>query len=153
MSNRKRCVLAMIGAVGLYSWPGSLAAHEPVCGIDAGELCELWSPRFAGGTVMTERPDRQGTVTVDLTISPDGHVSDCAISRASGNPDLDADTCAQLAAYAHYRPALDDAGEPTVGADRLTLDWVFRPPVGSLPDKPEEPEPKAEPLPQGLLAT
>jgi TonB family protein len=150
MPNRKLRLLPRIGAIGLSLWPGILAAHEPVCGIDAGELCLLWSPRFAGGTVMTERPDRQGTVRVDLTISPDGHVSDCAISRASGNPDLDADTCAQLVAYAHYRPALDDAGNPTVGADRLTIDWVFRPPVGSLPD---EPAPKAEPLPQGLPIT
>ena len=85
MQNRKLRLLAMIGVTGLCSLPGSLAAHEPVCGIDAGELCELWSPRFAGGAVMTERPDRQGTVTVDLTISSDGHVSDCAISRASGS--------------------------------------------------------------------
>lgn len=116
----------LLAAMLLVVAPGA-AAHEVFCGEKAGPLCTRWNARFAGGPVDSGQPDRQGTVTVDLAISPDGHVSGCTIARSSGNPDLDAETCTQLQAYAHYRPALDDDGRPTTGADSLTIEWVFHP--------------------------
>lgn len=102
-------------------------AHEVVCGEGTGALCTRWNARFAGGPVDSGQPDRHGTVTLELEIAPDGHVAACTISQSSGNPDLDADTCTQLQAYAHYRPALDDDGRPAVGADTLTIEWIFQP--------------------------
>lgn len=132
------------------------SAHEVTC-YNSGALCGLWSRNFAGGRVTTDDVTRQGSVTVDLEIAPDGHVAGCTVTRPSGNPALDADTCAQLQAYAHYRPALDDAGEPTTGSDTITIDWVFRPPAQTVPEAseaqtPDEPAPKPAPLPEGLLA-
>nr|WP_237438130.1 energy transducer TonB [Alteraurantiacibacter buctensis] len=70
-------------------------------------------------------PDRQGTVTVDLAIDPTGHVAACTVAQSSGNPALDRETCEQMQAYAHYRPALDDAGMPTEDSDTITVEWVF----------------------------
>lgn len=118
--------LALAGLLVVLA-AGPATAHEVVCGNKAGALCARWNARFVGGPVDSGQPDRQGTVTVDLEISPDGHVAGCTVARTSGNPDLDADTCEQLQAYAHYRPALDDDGEPTTGADTLTIEWIFHP--------------------------
>lgn len=80
-----------------------------------------------------------GTVTVSLEIDPTGHVADCAVEQSSGSPLVDTETCRQLRAYAHYRPALDDAGEPTVGADSLTIEWVFHPRVEPVTPAPAPP--------------
>ena len=144
----RRLALAALLPVGAQA-----SAHEVTC-YNAGALCGLWSRNFAGGRVTTDDVTRQGSVTVDLEIAPDGHVAGCTVTRPSGNPVLDADTCAQLRAYAHYRPALDDAGEPTIGSDTITIDWVFRPPP---PTEPEGPAPddaatRPAPLPEGMLA-
>lgn len=107
---------------------GPAAAHEVTCDWKASDLCHRWSARFVSGPVDSGQPDRQGTVSVELEIDRTGHVSACRVQRSSGNPELDSDTCQQLQAYAHYRPALDDAGHLTTGYDELTIEWVFHPP-------------------------
>lgn len=124
-------------------------AHEVVCGDKAGDLCGRWSRNFVSGPVDSGMPDMVGTVTVSLEIDPTGHVAGCTVEQSSGNPLVDTETCRQLRAYAHYRPALDDAGEPTVGADSLTIEWVFHPrdePITPAPAPPSD-LPEFDPAP------
>lgn len=111
----------------------SAQAHDVVCGDKAGALCGRWSRNFAGGPVSSGMPDMVGTVTVSLQIDPTGHISGCTVDQSSGSPVVDAETCRQLRDFAHYRAALDDAGQPTVGADQLTIEWVFHQIDGATP--------------------
>lgn len=114
-------------AVLLTLLASSIQAHEVACGEKAGALCSRWSRNFVDGPVSSGMPDMVGTVSVSLEIDPTGHIAGCMIEQSSGRPAVDAETCRQLRDYAHYRPALDDAGDPTMGSDQLTIEWVFHP--------------------------
>ena len=73
------------------------------------------------------RAGEQGTVTVLVTVMPNGRVGGCTVSESSGSETLDTAACQSMERYARYRPALDDAGSPVKGTATLTLRY-------SLPD-------------------
>ena len=57
------------------------------------------------------RHDRLGgAVTVRFTVRTDGRATDCAVTRSSGVPSLDAVTCALIVKRFRYEPARDAAG-------------------------------------------
>lgn len=142
-----RVLAASVALLSIFA--GSAQAHEVICGDKAGALCGRWSRNFAGGPVSSGMPDMVGTVTVSLQIDPTGHISGCAVEQSSGSPVVDSETCRQLRDYAHYRAALDDAGQPTVGADQLTIEWVFHQFNGATPTEPDSPAdiPAIDPAP------
>ena len=109
----------------LLSVPAS--AHEVTCDGTVDDLCLHWNYGVPGN-VDSSVEWMDGTVTLDLEIDVTGHVSGCTVAVSSGEPRLDQATCDQLAAFAHYRPALDDDGNPTIGSDTLTVTWVYHPP-------------------------
>ena len=120
----------------LFALAVPATAHEVTCHEGDGDLCYNWS-RAMGQTIMTDDPQMVGTVTLDLEIDPTGHVSGCTVRQSSGSELVDRSTCSQLQAYAHYRPALDDAGEPAIGADSVTIRWIPRlPPAAPAQEKP-----------------
>jgi periplasmic protein TonB len=53
-----------------------------------------------------------GTVGVRYRVNVDGRVSDCAVTRSSGNGQLDALTCNLITKRFRFRPSLDADGRP-----------------------------------------
>lgn len=51
-------------------------------------------------------------VTIALTVSPEGRVSDCRILRASRDPEADRVTCRLASERFRFRPARDAEGQP-----------------------------------------
>ncbi|KUR73595.1 hypothetical protein AQZ52_01075 [Novosphingobium fuchskuhlense] len=66
---------------------------------------------------------QQGVTGFELTISPDGRVRDCRITRSSGSADLDAATCARVSERARFNPARDEHGNPVVGRYANKIRW------------------------------
>jgi hypothetical protein len=62
------------------------------------------------------------------TVRPDGTVQTCAPEATSGDSKLDAYTCALIVKRAKFQPATWD-GSATYGVIRVTVWWVFGPPV------------------------
>ena len=58
------------------------------------------------------REERQGTVALTVTLTPDGRSTDCVVTQSSGHPDLDRAACKELTEKARVDPALDNRGEP-----------------------------------------
>lgn len=61
------------------------------------------------------RREIEGTVGVAVTVSADGRVASCRVTR-SADPILDEAACADMTRYARFEPALNDAGNPTTGS-------------------------------------
>jgi len=53
-----------------------------------------------------------GTVGVRYLVDTDGRVIDCAVTRSSGNADLDATTCRLIKQRFRFDPSRDDRGRP-----------------------------------------
>lgn len=56
--------------------------------------------------------DARYDVEARYTVTPQGRVTDCVVTRSSGNPALDAATCQAMVAKLRYRPERDAAGHP-----------------------------------------
>jgi periplasmic protein TonB len=54
----------------------------------------------------------QGTVTMRFTVGVDGRVTDCVVTRSSGNRDLDETTCRLIRKRFRYTPSRDASGKP-----------------------------------------
>ena len=85
---------------------------------------------------------RTGVVhyVVDLrfTVGVAGRVTDCAVTRSSGNARLDATTCRLAIEKLRYRPELDGAGRPIPVTVAGVQEWTIgRPPPGEQPDEEE----------------
>ena len=61
------------------------------------------------------REEREGTVGVRVTVTPQGRAANCQVTSSSGSPDLDQAACQGMERYAQFNPALDAAGNPTEG--------------------------------------
>lgn len=64
-----------------------------------------------------------GTVYLRFVVAPNGRVSDCAVTRSSGNADLDRTTCRLIKRRLRYRPARDASGRPI--AEAVTGEHVW----------------------------
>lgn len=69
------------------------------------------------------RNEEQGTASFRLTIGTNGRVTNCQITSSTGFSRLDNETCRQLQRRARFRPALDDAGNPTTGSYSSSIRW------------------------------
>ena len=69
------------------------------------------------------RKGEQGDVAVTLAVDAQGRVTGCRVDQSSGFADLDAGTCLRLSRRAHFQPATDATGQPTVGAYTRTVHW------------------------------
>ena len=63
----------------------------------------------------------KGVVAISVQVGADGRVQGCAVTKSSGNSQLDDATCRLYARRAHFQPALDAEGRPvaSVHADRI----------------------------------
>jgi protein TonB len=66
-----------------------------------------------------------GTITLIVTIEPNGRVSYCDIRRSSGSEELDDMTCRLIQQRYRYRPALDPEGHPVRSRELQNHSWVM----------------------------
>ncbi|MBB4837218.1 protein TonB [Sphingomonas kyeonggiensis] len=76
------------------------------------------------------RAGAQGTVGLRFTVGVNGRVTDCEVTRSSGNADLDATTCRLIQKRFRYAPSRDASGRPY--ADIVTGEQVWE-----LYDRPD----------------
>jgi len=79
-----------------------------------------------------------GTVGLRFVVAPDGRISDCAVTRSSGSPVLDATTCRLIKRRFRYRPARDGTGRPIAEEIRGEHDWELGPEPPPIDVEPEE---------------
>ena len=72
----------------------------------------------------------QGTVGLRFTVGVNGRVTDCRVTRSSGNADLDETTCQLILRRFRYEPSRDAGGRPY--ADVVTGEQVWE-----LYDRPD----------------
>ena len=72
-----------------------------------------------------------GTVVAHLSVGADGRVERCAVTRSSGNPELDATTCRLIEQRFRYEPARDASGRPLPSVTGWRQVWWLEPPRGS----------------------
>ena len=66
-----------------------------------------------------------GTVTIVVTIEPNGRVSYCDVVRSSGSGLLDATTCRLVQQRYRYQPARDEQGRPVRAREMQNHSWVM----------------------------
>lgn len=69
-----------------------------------------------------------GSVTARMTVGTDGRVTNCRVTRSSGNAEIDATTCRLIERRFRYEPARDRSGRPVasdVGWQQTW--WLERP--------------------------
>jgi len=72
-------------------------------------------------------PGGQLSVGVSYMVGTDGRVSNCAITRTSGDAVVDSRVCQLLTDRFRYRPARDRAGTPVATTIRETHSWARKP--------------------------
>ncbi|WP_240700029.1 energy transducer TonB [Sphingomonas gei] len=78
-----------------------------------------------------------GTVSVRYYVETDGHVSDCDVTRSSGNAELDAATCGFIVRRFRFRPARDGRGRPVPAAIVENHSWmIHQEPAEAPPPRP-----------------
>lgn len=83
-----------------------------------------------------QRRKAEGDVSFQLTLSAAGVPERCTVTKTSGDPDLDAKTCALMMVRARFQPATDHNGAATLSTYGNRLTWA-------LPsDKRRRPDPK-----------
>jgi protein TonB len=84
------------------------------------------------------RSRAQGIVHFRVTVAPTGRVSDCTVTRSSGNAALDGTTCRLVMERFRYDPARDTAGRPISAIEYGDQEWVLGP---QQPDRWYDAEP------------
>lgn len=69
------------------------------------------------------RRGEQGSARFSLEIDARGRVTDCAITRSSGHPALDAATCRYVTSRARFEPATDRNGDKVAGTYSNSVNW------------------------------
>ena len=92
------------------------------------------TPRDQGswaGRIQSDYPSRalrqeeEGTVTMRITVSPEGRVSGCSVTGSSGSSTLDDAACRGMQRYARYNPALNAAGSPISATLSQSIRYVL----------------------------
>jgi protein TonB len=73
------------------------------------------------------RMGEQGTVGFEVTVGPDGRVTDCHIVQTSASAILDAEVCRQISTRGRFRPATDNSGSPVIGSYRGKVSFSSNP--------------------------
>lgn len=69
------------------------------------------------------REEMTGRAGFALSITAEGRVSDCVITRSSGHAALDQATCRLLERRARFSPAQDSSGNPVAGTYDSSVNW------------------------------
>jgi protein TonB len=69
------------------------------------------------------RAGAAGTTAVHLTISAQGRVSECQVTRSAGFDALDKASCDLMLKRARFSPALDKDGKPVEGGYDTHVSW------------------------------
>jgi len=69
------------------------------------------------------RQNVQGLVVISVVIGTDGAVRSCLVTQSSGNKLLDDTTCRLYTKRAHFSPALDADGNPTIAQRTDRYRW------------------------------
>lgn len=88
-------------------------------------------PRGAPGSWITPQDYRSrwisegltGTARFRLSISPQGRVTNCEITRSTGHQALDNATCSLVQRRASFTPSRDGAGNPVAGTYENAVVW------------------------------
>ncbi len=105
------------------------AAPAPAAAPAALAAAPATSPRPIGPNPVQDYPPaalragEQGVVGVELTVTPQGRVSACRITRSSGSASLDYGTCRAYTSFGRFRPATDAAGNPVEGLWTTEVAW------------------------------
>ena len=89
-------------------------------GTDLEPLSEEFRPSDYPRSVRT---GTGGRVEFRYTVGVSGRVTDCSVTRSSGNADLDAATCRVVLKRFRYRPATDANGRPFPTVVEGDVDW------------------------------
>lgn len=76
--------------------------------------------------LVSVEKEQQGTVTVRVKIGPDGFVSSCKVTKSSGHPPLDEQTCALLRARGRFDPATDRRGRAIASNFTQQMTWKLQ---------------------------
>ena len=71
------------------------------------------------------REEREGVTGVSVTVSENGRVSGCSVTRSSGSPDLDDAACRLVQRRGRFNPATDGEGQPTTGTWNSSVRWTI----------------------------
>ena len=93
--------------------------------------------RFTPARLVTNIPNREyahlastgipsGLVGVIIRVNPDGSVSNCRISRSSGDPSIDGLVCQLTLRYVRFDPARDPTGRPVAQDITYFPNWRRR---------------------------
>jgi protein TonB len=84
------------------------------------------------------RARASGIVFLRFVVAPSGRVSDCSVTRSSGNRALDETTCRLILQRFRYRPALDAEGRPVPATIRGEHVWDLGPEPEPIEIEPTE---------------
>lgn len=94
---------------------------------------------------------REGELGLSLTVAPDGRLTGCAVTRASGEPSLDSHACPHLLRNAVFHPALDDSGRRRGGTVAARMEYTLVPRLLMPSIRPAPPGPASYPrLPEAI---
>ena len=68
------------------------------------------------------RAEREGVTSVRVTVSPEGRVSGCQVTKSSGHSDLDSTTCNLITRRGRFTPA-EQGGRPVEGSWSTSIRW------------------------------
>ncbi len=90
---------------------------------------------FSSSDYPSEALDRgeQGPVTVELTIDPQGRVTNCKVMVSAGWS-LDRATCRTVTKRARFKPSTDEKGTRVVSTYTMTMVWEI---PGVRPQRPK----------------
>jgi len=71
------------------------------------------------------RAGAQGTAGLRFTVGVNGRVTDCQVTRSSGNADLDETTCRLIKKRFRYAPSRDATGRPYADVVTGEQEWVL----------------------------
>jgi protein TonB len=82
-----------------------------------------------------------GTVHLSFVVGPNGRVTSCAVTRSSGNAELDSTTCRLLKRRLRYRPATNAQGRPVPATIIGKHEWIAERRPDEVIEEVEEEEP------------
>lgn len=83
-----------------------------------------------------------GTVYLRFVVGTNGRVTDCAVTRSSGNAELDETSCRLIKRRLRYRPAIDRQGRPIPSTIVGKQEWVAEHRPDEIIEEPDEEEPR-----------
>lgn len=69
------------------------------------------------------RNEEEGVTTVRVDVSPEGRVTSCSVTKSSGHPALDNETCKLMQRRARFTPATDTSGAKVADTIVQAVRW------------------------------